>query len=143
MQEALNLARLAQQKGEVPVGAVLIDDANQRIASGYNQVIQNHDPSAHAEVVALREAGIQIKNYRLRNTTLYVTLEPCCMCAGALLHARVKRLVFGARDLNVGAAGSVFNFMNHPAFNHQIQVDEAILQPECSQLLNEFFASKR
>lgn len=143
MQYALNLAKSAMTQGEVPVGAVLID-ANQRIlGSGWNHVRQCSDPTAHAELLAVREAAQTQKNERLNNTTLYVTLEPCCMCAGALIHARVKRLVFATRDLKAGAAGSVYNLLTGSTLNHKVQVDDGPLQKECAALLSDFFNQLR
>ena len=135
MKEALNMALIAREQGEVPVGAILVDDAHQIIGRGWNQVIKTKDPSAHAEIVALRDAAAHLQNYRLLNTTLYVTLEPCCMCAGALVHARIKRLVYATRDPKSGAAGSVFNLLQSQSLNHQVPTDEGILQHECSSLL--------
>lgn len=143
MQEAYHLALLAKQQDEVPVGAILVD-ANQRILGhGWNQVIQRHDPTAHAEIIAIRAAAESLGNYRLLDTTLYVTLEPCPMCASALVHARVCRLVFATRDFNSGAAGSVYNLLNGYPLNHQIQIDEGLLQAECSILLENFFKERR
>ena len=113
------------------------------IGRGWNQVIQTHDPSAHAEIIAIRDASNFMKNYRLQNTTLYVTLEPCCMCAGALVHTRIKRLVFATRDFKAGAAGSVFNLLQGYPLNHQIQIDEGACQHECATLLADFFESRR
>lgn len=143
MKEAFNLALIAQEQGEVPIGAILIDDQNQVLGRGWNQMLQKHDPSGHAEIIALREAGQHAQNYRLQNTTLYVTLEPCCMCAGALIQARIKRLVFATRDFKAGAAGSIFNLFQHPSLNHQIQIDEGFMQAECANLLSNFFKAKR
>lgn len=143
MKEAYHLALLAQEQNEVPVGAILVDEDNLLVGRGWNQVLQNNDPTAHAEIVALREAGLKKQNYRFQNTTLYVTLEPCCMCAGALVHARIKRLVFATRDFKTGAAGSVFNFLQDSTLNHHIQIDEGILQNDCAALLTDFFQSRR
>ena len=143
MQQAFDLALIAGEKGEVPVGAVLVDENNKIIGRGYNQVVTTKDPSAHAEIIALREGAANLNNYRLQNTTLYVTLEPCCMCAGALVHARIKRLVFATRDLKAGAAGSMFNLLQGYPLNHQIQIDEGFLQEECSTLLADFFKARR
>lgn len=142
MQVAYDLAFSAQAQGEVPVGAVLVAN-NEVIATGYNQVITTHDPSAHAEMVTLRAAGQVRQNYRLPNTTLYVTLEPCPMCAGALIHARVERVVFGAYDPKTGAAGSVFSLIPHDAHNHRISVQGGILQEQCSAQLQAFFRERR
>lgn len=136
MTQAYNLARKAKELGEVPVGAVVVHQ-DKLIGSGYNQVIRTHDPTAHAEIVALREAAATIKNYRLSNTKLYVTLEPCAMCAGALLHARVERIIFATRDFRTGAAGSVCNLLS------SVQIDEGVLQSECAYLLRDFFQNRR
>jgi len=142
MQHALQLARRAESIGEVPVGALIVKD-NELIAEGWNQPITSNDPTAHAEVVALRAAAKKINNYRLVDTTLYVTLEPCSMCAGALIHARVKRVVIGASDPRTGAAGSVFNILNTDKLNHFIDIEMGILKEECGELLKQFFKRKR
>ena len=142
MREALMLARQAEAAGEVPVGAVLVKDGA-AIASGWNQPIGSHDPTAHAEIGTLRLAAEALGNYRLLDTTLYVTLEPCSMCAGALVHARVKRLVYGAADPKAGAAGSVFDITNAPALNHRLEVMGGVLAEECGELLKGFFARRR
>ena len=142
MRRALELARQAQTAGEVPVGAVLVHDGG-IIAEGWNQPIRGNDPSAHAEMIALRAAGQALASYRLLDTTLYVTLEPCPMCAGAMVHARVRRLVFGAPDPRAGAAGSVFNVVQHPALNHRIEFTSGVLAEECGSLLREFFLARR
>lgn len=142
MARALELARAAEAAGEVPVGAVLVRDG-QIIGEGFNQPISTHDPTAHAEMVALRAGAKAVGSYRLLETTLYVTLEPCAMCAGAMVHARVKRLVFAARDPKAGAAGSIFNIVQHPALNHAIECEEGVLAEECSTLLREFFRARR
>ncbi len=143
MQKALDLAKHAQSIGEVPVGAVLVNAQQEMIGCGWNQVQHTHDPTAHAEVVAIRNAAVALSNYRLPNTTLYVTLEPCCMCAAAMVQARIGRLVFATRDWSQGAAGSVFNLLKGYPLNHQVQIDEAVLQPESARLLRDFFHSKR
>ena len=143
MKEAYALAFTAQSFGEVPVGAVLVDKNQQIIGRGFNQVIKNHDPSAHAELVAIRDACLQIGNYRLPGTTLYVTLEPCCMCAGALVHARIERLVFATKDPKAGAAGSVYNLLQGYPLNHQVMVEEGLLRNECASLLSDFFKARR
>ncbi len=143
MQQALDLAHIARIKGEVPVGAVLVGEQNQLLGRGYNQVIQTNDPTAHAEIIAIRAAAHNLCNYRLQNTTLYVTLEPCCMCAGAVVHARIKRLVFATRDTKSGAAGSVYNFLQGYPLNHQVQIDEGFLQHECASVLSDFFKNRR
>ncbi len=142
MQYALKLAKHAESIDEVPVGAVLVKD-NKIIAEGWNQPITGNDPTAHAEVIALRAGAQVLKNYRLIDTTLYITLEPCSMCAGALMHARVKRVVFGASDPRTGAAGSVFNILNSTELNHVVDIEQGVLQQECSELLTNFFRNKR
>ncbi len=142
MREALALARQAEAAGEVPVGAVLVKDGAV-IGSGWNHPIGAHDPTAHAEVAALRAAAQALGNYRLTDTTLYVTLEPCAMCAGALVHARVKRLVYGASDPKAGAAGSVLDIVRAPALNHRLEVEGGVLAEECGALLKGFFTRRR
>ena len=142
MQHAIKLAKHAESIDEVPVGAVIVKD-NEIISEGWNQPITGNDPTAHAEVIALRAAAQQIENYRLVDTTLYVTLEPCAMCSGALIHARVKRVVFGAMDPRTGAAGSVFDILTTNKLNHVIEVEQGILEQECAQLLKQFFKNKR
>ncbi len=139
---ALAEARVAAIHGEVPVGAIVVK-GGQVIGTGSNQPIQNHDPSAHAEIVALRAAANHLGNYRLDGCALYVTLEPCAMCVGAILHARVKRVVFGAADGKTGAAGSVVNLFDNPQLNHQTQVQGGVMAAESSQLLQEFFQGRR
>jgi tRNA(adenine34) deaminase len=142
MREALNLAKEAESAQEVPVGAVLVKQ-NQIIASGFNQSISSHDPSAHAEIVTLRQAAQNLKNYRLTDTTLYVTLEPCAMCAGALMHARIARLVYGAADPKAGAVESVFSLLNPGVLNHRIDYQSGVMAKECGQVLKDFFAVRR
>ncbi|MGV0963013.1 MAG: tRNA adenosine(34) deaminase TadA [Polynucleobacter sp.] len=142
MQQALSQAKLAAAAGEVPVGAVLVRDG-QVISTGFNQPITNSDPSAHAEMMALRAAAQSESNYRLPGTTLYVTLEPCTMCAGAMLHARVERVVFGAADPKTGAAGSVLNIFSEKQINHQTQIEGGIMGEECGQVLRDFFKERR
>ena len=142
MQQAIEQAMLAASAGEVPVGAVLVRD-DQVIAKGFNQPISNSDPSAHAEMLVLRGAAQSEANYRLPGTTLYVTLEPCTMCAGAMLHARVDRVVFGASDPKTGAAGSVLNVFSEKQINHQTQVEGGIMSEECGQVLRDFFKERR
>jgi tRNA(adenine34) deaminase len=142
MQQALDQAKLAAAAGEVPVGAVLVRDG-QVISTGFNRPITNSDPSAHAEMMALRAAAQSESNYRLPGTTLYVTLEPCTMCAGAMLHARVGRVVFGAPDPKTGAAGSVLNVFSEKQINHQTQVEGGIMSEECGQVLRDFFKGRR
>ena len=142
MQQAIEQAMLAASAGEVPVGAVLVRDG-QVISKGFNQPISNSDPSAHAEMLVLRGAAQSEANYRLPGTTLYVTLEPCTMCAGAMLHARVDRVVFGASDPKTGAAGSVLNVFSEKQINHQTQVEGGIMSEECGQILRQFFKERR
>ncbi|MEH8021688.1 tRNA adenosine(34) deaminase TadA [Rheinheimera metallidurans] len=142
MQYAISLAEKAQQQGEVPVGAVLVKDGK-LLAEGWNQMISLHDPSAHAEMQAIRAAAAAEHNYRLADCTLYVTLEPCCMCAGVMVHSRVKRLVFGASDAKTGAAGSVLNVVQQHQFNHQLVVEAGVLAEECGAQLSNFFRQRR
>ncbi len=142
MRHALTLAKRAWEEGEVPVGAVLVHN-NQVIGEGWNRPIGRHDPTAHAEIMALRQGGLVLQNYRLLDTTLYVTLEPCVMCAGAMVHGRIGTLVFGARDAKTGAVGSLMDVTGHPGMNHQVQVIEGVLAPECSALLSDFFRQRR
>jgi tRNA(adenine34) deaminase len=142
MQRAIELAREAEAAGEVPVGAVIVRDGS-IIAEGWNRPIGTRDPTAHAEMVALRAAAAGSDSYRLTGTTLYVTLEPCAMCAGAMVHARVQRLVFAATDPRAGAAGSVFNIVQHPALNHRVDCTAGVCAEECAALLRGFFASRR
>ncbi len=142
MQQALDQAKLASNAGEVPVGAVLVRDG-QIISTGFNQPIANSDPSAHAEMMALRTAAQNESNYRLPGTTLYVTLEPCTMCAGAMLHARVERVVFGAADPKTEAEGNVLNVFSEKQINHQTQVEGGIMGEECGQILRDFFKDRR
>lgn len=142
MKYALSLADRAEALGEIPVGAVLVKD-NQVIAEGWNLSISNHDACAHAEVETLREAGKIIKNYRLLDCTLYVTLEPCPMCAGALVHARVKRLVYGAGDYKTGAAGTVFNLLQNDQLNHQVEITGGVLAEQCATKISSFFKTRR
>jgi len=142
MRHALTLAQRAWQEGEVPVGAVLVYD-NQVIGEGWNRPIGHHDPTAHAEIMAIRQGGQILQNYRLLDTTLYVTLEPCVMCAGAMVHSRIGRLVFGARDAKTGASGSLLDVLGHPGMNHQVVVNEGMLASECSAMLSAFFRERR
>ena len=142
MQHAMLLAARAEACGEVPVGAVLVA-GGELLAEGWNMSITHHDASAHAEMLALRTAGQLRSNYRLLDTTLYVTLEPCCMCAGSLVHARIGRLVYGAADLKTGAVQSVFPLLNDPRHNHQIAVTGGVLAEACSVQLSQFFAKRR
>jgi tRNA(adenine34) deaminase len=142
MSRALELAREAEAAGEVPVGAVVVKD-DTIVAEGSNRPIGTQDPTAHAEIVALRAAGRALGTYRLTDTTLYVTLEPCAMCASAMVHARVRRLVFAATDPRAGAAGSVFNIVQHASLNHRIECTGGVLAEECGALLREFFLARR
>lgn len=142
MNQALELARHAESLGEVPVGAIVVFD-NEILGQGWNQPIGANDPTAHAEIVALRHAAQKINNYRLINTTLYVTLEPCAMCAGAMVHARIQRLVFGAKDPKLGAAGSVLNLIQEPQLNHRIISDGGVLADPCAHVLQKFFRHRR
>jgi tRNA(adenine34) deaminase len=142
MRHALRLAQRAEVLGEVPVGAVLVRN-DRCLAEGWNSPIADNDPSAHAEINVLREAGKQIGNYRLLDTTLYVTLEPCIMCVGAIVHARVKRLVFGAVDPKRGAVCSAFSLSDAGFLNHKLMWDGGILEAECSEILRDFFKARR
>jgi tRNA(adenine34) deaminase len=142
MRMAIEQAQLAAQSGEVPVGAVLVRDG-QVISKAFNKPIANHDPSAHAEMLVLREAALAEENYRIPGTTLYVTLEPCAMCSGAMLHARVGRVVYGAPDPKTGAAGSVLDLFSSKQINHQTSVEGGIMGEECGQLLRDFFKGRR
>ena len=142
MQEALTLAHKAESEAEVPVGAVLVQD-RKILGQGWNRPVASHDPSAHAEIQAIRHAGKLVSNYRLPGSTLYVTLEPCTMCAGAIIHARIKRLVFGAYDPRTGAIVSVARLFDESYHNHKTEYQGGVLEAECSQLLKDFFAAKR
>lgn len=142
MRHALALAAKAEAQGEVPVGAVIVRDGA-ILGEGWNQPITRHDPSAHAEMQALRAAGVKAANYRLPDTTLYVTLEPCPMCAGAMIHARIKRVVFGAFDPKSGAAGSVFELLTDARHNHRVEVAGGVLEAECAATLRAFFRARR
>jgi tRNA(adenine34) deaminase len=142
MRRALELAHEAQAGGEVPVGAVLVSEGR-IVAEGWNRPIGDCDPTAHAEIIALRAGASALGSYRLTGTTLYVTLEPCAMCAGAMVHARVQRLVYAATDPRAGAAGSVFNIVQHPALNHRLECTGGVLAEECSTLLRGFFLARR
>ena len=142
MQAALAEARLAAQSGEVPIGAVVVHDGA-IIARGQNRVLRDVDPTAHAEMVALRAAAAVLGNYRLNGCALYVTLEPCAMCAGAMTHARLERVVFAAADPKAGAAGSVLAVVNHPRLNHQMVVESGVMAAEAAELLRNFFRERR
>ena len=142
MRQALHLARQGEQADEIPVGALIVSNAT-IIGSGFNSPIMRNDPTAHAEILALREAAAKLENYRLAEATLYVTLEPCVMCAGALVNARIGRLVFGARDLRFGGVRSKFRIADSDLLNHRIEIVEGVLAAECAQLLKAFFARRR
>ena len=142
MKHTLTLADKAELMGEVPVGACVVLNG-ELIGEGYNTPISDNDPSAHAELRAVKDAASKVQNYRLIDATLYVTLEPCSMCAGMLVHARVKRVVFGAKDAKTGAAGSVMNLLQHPALNHQVEIVSGILADECANKLSDFFRKRR
>ena len=143
MAQALAEARNALDAGEVPVGALVVSKDGEIVGRGYNRPISSHDPTSHAEILAMREAAQRLENYRLTGATLYCTLEPCVMCAGAMVHARISRLVFGARDPRAGAAGSIYNVVNDSRLNHQPEIVEGVRESECRQLLQEFFEWKR
>ncbi|TAL59129.1 MAG: tRNA adenosine(34) deaminase TadA [Legionella sp.] len=143
MQLAYEQALIAQEEGEVPIGAVVVSQDQQLLGVGRNSSLITHDPSAHAEFNAIRQAAQALRNHRLLNTTLYVTLEPCTMCAGLLVHARIHRLVFATRDFKAGAAGSIYNLLQGYPLNHKVIVDEGPLQQECADLLSHFFESRR
>ncbi len=142
MREAIQEAEKAAQIGEVPIGAIIVRDGTV-VGRGHNLRETSKDPTAHAEILALREASRTLGGWRLINTTMYVTLEPCPMCAGALVQARVKRLVFGARDPKAGCVGTLMNLVDFPAFNHRLQVTEGVMEEECALLLKQFFQSLR
>ncbi|BDZ05177.1 tRNA-specific adenosine deaminase [Escherichia coli] len=142
MRHAMTLAKRAWDEREVPVGAVLVHN-NRVIGEGWNRPIGRHDPTAHAEIMALRQGGLVMQNYRLIDATLYVTLEPCVMCAGAMIHSRIGRVVFGARDAKTGAAGSLMDVLHHPGMNHRVEITEGILADECAALLSDFFRMRR
>jgi tRNA(adenine34) deaminase len=142
MQQALEQAGLAALAGEVPVGAVIVRNG-EVVARAFNKPITNHDPSAHAEMLALRQAALSAENYRLPDSTLYVTLEPCTMCSGAMLHARINRIVYGAADPKTGAAGSVLDVFSSKQINHQTVIEGGVMAQECGQLLRDFFKERR
>jgi tRNA(adenine34) deaminase len=142
MREAVAEARKAAAAGEVPIGAVMVC-RGEIIARGQNSMIRSSDPTAHAEIMALRQAARTFGNYRLLGCTLYVTLEPCAMCAGALIHSRVERLVYGSPDPKAGACGSVLSVINHPQLNHQMHVQQGVLAEPCGELLRTFFKERR
>ncbi len=142
MHRAIELAKIADSHDEIPVGAVVVC-AGEIVGEGFNQSIMNNDPSAHAEMMAIRDAGKNLQNYRLLDCTLYVTLEPCPMCAGLLVHSRIKRLVFASHDLKTGAASSAFSLINHEKHNHQVAVTAGLLADQCSTMLSTFFKRRR
>ncbi|MDF2785007.1 MAG: tRNA adenosine deaminase [Pantoea eucrina] len=142
MRHALQLAQRAREQGEVPVGAVLVQ-GERIIGEGWNRPIGQCDPTAHAEIMALRQGGKVLDNYRLLDTSLYVTLEPCVMCAGAMVHSRITRLVYGAKDVKTGAAGSLLDVLGHPGMNHQIEIACGVLAEECAGMLSDFFRMRR
>ena len=143
MRAALAEAQAAEAAGEVPVGALILSPAGDILACGNNQVLRSNDPTAHAEIVALRHAGLALGNYRLTGCTLVCTLEPCAMCAGAILHARIAHLIYATRDPKAGADGSVLTVLNHPSLNHRVQVTEGILAQQASDMLTSFFRRRR
>lgn len=142
MEHALKLAERSRQEGEVPVGAVIVKEG-ELIAEGWNQPIDKHDATAHAEVMAIRAAGSALNNYRLPDTTLYVTLEPCTMCAGAIIHARIANVIYGAPDPRTGSAGSAINIFTADYHNHQVKVEGGVMQEDCGQILRDFFKERR
>lgn len=142
MERALAEARAAQEAGEVPVGAVIVK-GGELIAAGQNRNLRDRDPSAHAEIVALRAAGERLGNHRLEGCEMYVIIEPCAMCSGALVYARVKRLVYGAKDPKAGAVESAMRVVNHPRLNHEMEITGGVLEGQCSQMLREFFRARR
>ena len=143
MKIAITEAQRALKKGEVPIGAVLVNANHQVLAAAHNQAITLNDPTAHAEILALRSAAVKIGNYRLLNTTLYVTVEPCPMCMGAAIHARVSQVIYGTRDPKWGAAGSLYNFAADQRFNHQPEIIEGVCKADCKSLIQKFFRQKR
>jgi tRNA(adenine34) deaminase len=142
MTAALAEAAAAQAAGEVPVGAVIVLDG-EILAGGQNRNLRDHDPSAHAEIIAMREAGRILGNHRLEGCEVFVIIEPCAMCAGAMVHARLKRLVYGAKDPKAGAVESVIPLLNHPRLNHQMEIEGGVLEQQCSEILRNFFRAKR
>jgi tRNA(adenine34) deaminase len=143
MQQAISLAKEAATKGDVPVGALVVDDAGNVVGQGANLRVQDNDPTAHAEIVALRNAAKKTNNYRLDDLTMVVTLEPCGMCAGAIVQSRIKRLVFGAFDKKYGAVGSVWDLLRDPRVVYKLEVMSGVVEDECGQLLKDFFSNKR
>jgi tRNA(adenine34) deaminase len=142
MELAVAEARAAGETGEVPVGAVIVKDG-EVVGQGQNRNLRDHDPTAHAEIVALRQAALRLGNHRLGGCVMFATIEPCAMCAGAMVHARLARLVYGASDPKAGAAGSVLEVLNHPRLNHQMEVTSGVLRERCSEILRAFFQSRR
>lgn len=142
MQLALEEAQAAAEQGEVPVGALVISN-NEIVGRAGNRNLRDHDPTAHAEIVALRHAAQKLGNHRLPGCVLYATIEPCAMCAGAIIHSRIARLVYGARDIKAGAAGSILEVINHPRLNHKLEVASGVLEDRCSEILQDFFRRKR
>lgn len=142
MRQALREAKRAVAEGEVPVGAVIVREGK-ILARAHNRPIRLHDPSAHAEIIAMRRAARKLGNYRLNDCSLYVTIEPCVMCAGAMVQARISHLIFGARDLKAGAAGSIIELLNHPKLNHRVTVSPGVLEEECALILQDFFRLRR
>jgi tRNA(adenine34) deaminase len=142
MDHALQQARLAADAGEVPVGAVIVQDG-EIVGVGHNRTLLDGDPTAHAEIVALRQAAARLGNYRLGDCVMFATIEPCAMCAGAMIHARLARLVYGASDPKAGAAGSVLEVINHPKLNHEMEVTSGVLAEKCAEIVQEFFRGKR
>jgi tRNA(adenine34) deaminase len=142
MDHALQQARLAAAAGEVPVGAVIVQDGK-IVGLGHNRTLLDGDPTAHAEIVALRQAAARLGNHRLGDCVMFATIEPCAMCAGAMIHARLARLVYGASDPKAGAAGSVLEVINHPKLNHEMDVTSGVLAEKCAEILQEFFRGKR
>jgi tRNA(adenine34) deaminase len=143
MELALNEAKKAGQIGEVPVGAVLVSENGEILSAAHNQTINLVDPTAHAEILAIRQAALKINNYRLLNTTLYVTVEPCIMCMGAIVHARISRVVFGATDPKWGAAGSLYNYAEDDRLNHRVEIITDMYADDCRRLMQDFFRAKR
>ena len=143
MELALQEAKKAEQIGEVPVGAILVSENEEILAAAHNLTIQLVDPTAHAEILALRKAALEINNYRLLNTTLYVTVEPCIMCMGAIVHARISRVVFGATDPKWGAAGSLYNVAEDDRLNHRVEIIAGVRAEDCRRLIQDFFRAKR
>jgi tRNA(adenine34) deaminase len=143
MELALKEAKKAGQIGEVPVGAILVSENGEILSAAHNQTIKRVDPTAHAEILAIREAALKINNYRLPNTTLYVTVEPCIMCMGAIVHARISRVVFGATDPKWGAAGSLYNYAEDDRLNHRVEIIAGVRAEDCRRLIQDFFRAKR